>query len=135
MAGKRPTGAMVLSAIGGLFILIGGIVLLPIGAFIAALLGAILPVFLWTGPVAMVNTLGAAIGIGLGLSVMALGIVMFIKPKLSKNLGIAVLVLSIATIVTGGGFFLGLILGVVGGIFGLDFKGHPTMEPQPVPAP
>ena len=129
MAGKRPTGAMVLSAIGGLFILMGGIALLYLGAFLSAFLGALMPVGLGADPAAMVTNLGI-IGAALGLGVMALGIVMFIKPKLARILGIVIVVLSIASIVAAGGFFLGLILGVVGGILGLLFKAQPEIVPQ-----
>jgi len=134
MAGKRPTGAMVLSAIGGLFILMGGIALIFIGAFIAALLGAMMPIPLGTDPDAMIYMLGA-LGVGLGLGIMALGIVMFIKPKLSKIFGIVIVVLSIASIIAAGGFFLGLTLGVVGGILGLLFKAQPETAPQYAAAP
>ncbi len=134
MTGKRPTVAMVLSAIGGLFILMEGIALIYTGSFLSALFGGLLPGPLGGTPVAILTTLGI-IGVALGIGVMALGVVMFIKPKLSKKLGILVVLLSVASIAFGG-FFLGLILGAVGGILGLRYKAQPPeMEPPMAFAP
>lgn len=126
MAGTKPTGAMVLSVIGGFFILLGGVALLFLGALVGALLSGLSIVPLGADPVAMLNTLGA-LGILFGLIDVALGVVMFIKPGLSKILGAVVLVVSLASIVSLGGFFLGLILGLVGGIMALIWK--PNVAP------
>jgi len=138
MAGTKPTGAMVLSVVGGIFILLGGITLLFVGAILAALLGAFVGSFSFLGPdpIAIVNTMGI-LGVVFGLIDMALGIVMFVKPGLSKVLGAVVLVVSLVSIIALGGFFLGLILGVVGGILGLLWKPSPeaTAAYQPAMAP
>jgi hypothetical protein len=117
---------MVLSVIGGFFILLGGVALLFLGALVGALLSGLSIVPLGADPVAMLNTLGA-LGILFGLIDVALGVVMFIKPGLSKILGAVVLVVSLASIVSLGGFFLGLILGLVGGIMALIWK--PNVAP------
>ncbi|HKZ99276.1 MAG TPA: DUF6114 domain-containing protein [Thermoplasmata archaeon] len=129
---------MVLSVVGGIFILLGGITLLFVGAILAALLGAFVGSFSFLGPdpIAIVNTMGI-LGVVFGLIDMALGIVMFVKPGLSKVLGAVVLVVSLVSIIALGGFFLGLILGVVGGILGLLWKPSPeaTAAYQPAMAP
>lgn len=138
MAGDKPTGAMVLSVIGGLFILLGGIALLFVGAILAAIMGAFLGSFSFLGPdpVAIVNTMGI-LGVVFGLIDVALGVVMFVKPGLSKILGAVVLVVSLASIIGLGGFILGLILGVVGGILGIAWKPSPAAAAayQPAMAP
>jgi hypothetical protein len=48
------------------------------------------------------------------------------NPLQKKAWGIIVLVLSIISIVTGGGFIIGLILGVIGGALSLSWKPKAT---------
>ncbi len=58
------------------------------------------------------------------------GFVMLMRPTTAKGLGVLVLILSLVSFIAGGGFlFVGLVLGVVGGILGIIFK------PGAVPAP
>lgn len=44
------------------------------------------------------------------------------KPKESKTWGILILIFSAVSLVNGGGFFIGAILGILGGIFALSKK-------------
>jgi hypothetical protein len=67
-----------------------------------------------------------ALGAFLGVVVVLLAIGMFVSPDHHLGCGIGILVLSLISLVSGGGFFLGLILGLVGGILGIVF--HPTEE-------
>jgi hypothetical protein len=123
---------MVLSVIAGLFIFLGGIALLFVGAILAALL-AFLPVPLGVDPVGTINLLGT-LGIVFGLVDVALGVMMFVKPALTKVFGAIVLVVSLLSILALGGFFVGMILGLVGGILGIIFKPEPVMAAYPAPA-
>lgn len=127
MAGEKPTAAMVLSIIGGLFILLGGVVYLAIAGFLESLLllgGETLNV----DPVLWIQIIGA-IGIVIGIIIILGGVMMYSRPASSTVWGVIILVLSLVSFIASGGFFLGLILGLIGGILGIVFK--PT---APMPA-
>lgn len=127
MAGEKPTAAMVLSIIGGLLILFGGIVYLAIAGILESLLilsGETLDV----DPTVFVQAIGI-IGVIIGIVIIAGGWMMYARPQSSTAWGAIILVLALVSIIASGGFFLGLILGLIGGILGIVFK--PT---APMPA-
>ena len=126
--GEKPTAAAVLSIVGGVFILLFGIVVLVLASILGALLGGLgAPV----DPTAILVAY-ALPAIIIGIVVIALGALMLMKPTSARVLGVVVLVLSIVSFFFGGGFFLGGILALIGGILGIVFK--PTMM-QPMMAP
>jgi len=123
--GEKPTGAAILSVVGGVFVLLAGVTLIALASIMEGLLSfmPIMP-FDVTG---MLATWGA-IGALLGLVIVVLGVLMLMKPQMAKIFGALVLVLSIVSFVVAfGGFFIGGILGVIGGILGLVFKPAPAM--------
>ena len=122
---EKPTTAYILSLIGGIFILIGGLVIAAVGSIF---------VFL---PVA-----GAAIiGIGVFGIICALLVILGAfwinsgeKDKV-RNGAILVLIFSILSWFGGaGGFFIGFLLGLIGAILGLTWN-PPTMTATAPPAP
>ncbi len=137
MAGEKPTAAMVLSIIGGLLIILAGAMYLAIAEFLEELLllsGETLDV----DPVLWIQILGA-IGIVIGIVIMVGGVMMYSRPASSTVWGVIILVLSLVSIIATGGFFIGLILGLIGGILGIVFKPAPaaptydTSQMQPPP--
>ena len=66
-----------------------------------------------------------AIGILLGFIVLFGAIMLHIKPSKKKVWGILILVFSIPSVITGGGFIIGFILGSIGGA--LAISGKPKM--------
>jgi uncharacterized protein DUF6114 len=115
-----PTAASVVSLIGGVLILIGGL-------FVAALGGAVNAAGYYAAG-------GALSGLGLlgalfGFIIILLAIGMYLHPDQTVGYGIAILILSLLSLVSGGGFIIGLILGVIGGILGIVF--HPSDEELP----
>jgi len=127
---EKPTAAFALSLIGGIFILIGGLVIAAIGG-----------VFLFL-PVA-----GAAI-VAIGVFGLICGILTILgavwinsgeRGKV-RNGAILVLIFSILSWIGGaGGFFIGFLLGLIGAILGLTWN-PPTTEsavkpPPPPPVP
>lgn len=126
---EKPTGAAVLSIIGGVFILLAGLVLMAIGAWLDFLLGV-------TGLTfgLPVTTLGI-LGLVLGLVIIVLGVMLLMKPEMHLVFGVLILVLSLVSVISLGGFFIGLILGLVGGILGIVFKPTPPMMAAPMPPP
>lgn len=51
------------------------------------------------------------------------------KPAQKTAWGVVILVFSILSIVTGGGFIIGFILGIIGGALALAWKPKATTEP------
>ncbi len=144
MADGRPVAAMILSVIGDLLILVAGIFYILVASAIGGLgLGDIpeldtLEATLGIDLETILLTIGV-IGVVLGALVLVLGIVMYMKPGSSTALGIIILILSLISIIATGGFFIGLVLGLVGGILGIVFKPAPavptydTSQMQPPP--
>ena len=126
--GDKPTAAMVLSLIGGLFVIFGGAAL----AFAGSIIGS----FNVTGAASASNTVLALgiVGVIMGLIMVVGGFMLYSKPTSAKMWGVIVLVLSIISWVTAlGGFFIGFLLGLIGGILALTFK--PTIAPGATPPP
>ncbi len=63
-----------------------------------------------------------AIGLIFGVIVLLGAIMLHIKPENKKAWGIIILVFSIPSVVTGGGFIIGFILGIIGGALALSRK-------------
>jgi len=126
--GDKPTAAMVLSLIGGLFVIFGGAAL----AFAGSIIGS----FNVTGAASASNTVLALgiVGVIMGIIMVVGGFMMYAKPTSAKMWGVIVLILAIISWVTAiGGFFIGFLLGLIGGILALTFK--PTMAPGAMPPP
>jgi uncharacterized membrane protein len=62
----------------------------------------------------------------LGIVVIVAAVMLYRNPPQKTLWGVLVLVLSIVSIFVGGGFLLGLILGVIGGILALIWKPKTT---------
>src|SRR5207245_10509395 len=126
--GDKPTAAMVLSLIGGLFVIFGGAAL----AFAGSIIGS----FNVTGAASASNTVLALgiVGVIMGIIMVVGGFMMYSKPTSAKMWGVIVLILAIISWVTAiGGFFIGFLLGLIGGILVLTFK--PSMAPGAMPPP
>ncbi len=111
--GNKPTAAFVLTLLGGIFVLLGGIAVTMLGAAVTLFFAH------------------AAIGGLLGLLGIIAGIIIIVAAVLLnstdesrvKEWSVVALVLTIISIVNGGGFIIGFILGLVGSILGLTYKG------------
>ncbi len=114
---KRPTGAMILAIVGGIFILIGGLVLVEIGSIFSSLTFGLVG-----GSVIALGAVGALIGI---LTIVC-GVLLNVRPEQHAIFGALILVFAIISWVTAfGGFFLGFLLALIGGILALVFKPTP----------
>ncbi len=102
-----PTAAVALAFVAGLLILIEG-------ALVAGAASAI-P----SSPAAnLVGDLGG-LGILFGILLFIFAALLWSKPDYHVILGVLVLVISFVSLFSGGGFFLGLLLGVIGGILAI----------------
>ncbi len=115
---KKPSAAFALSLIAGILILINGAILGAVSSFIAPFIPGVAETALVT---TILYTL-MGIGVILGIVVIVAAIMLYQKPSQKTMWGAIILVLSIISIFIGGGFVLGLILGIIGGILALSWK-------------
>ena len=114
--GSRPIAAMILSLIGGIFILIGGI-------FFTFLLGG-----------GSFFGLFGVVGLVFGILVIVGAVMLYNQPSQHTTWGVIVLVFSISSIVSLGGFLVGLILGTIGGALAIAWQPFGT-QPPPAATP
>ena len=116
---EKPTKASIFSLIAGILIISN-----------SALLGAAATWFPWIIPTlpgssandtAVLSRL-AAVGLIFGIPVLLGAIMLYSKPANKKAWGIIVIVFSIPSVITGGGFIIGFILGIIGGAKALSRK-------------
>jgi hypothetical protein len=103
--------------------MLGGIVLIALGSIIGSFgFGAA------GGTIALYGGIGAL----LGILVIVGGVMMWVRPQQHVIWGVLVIVFAVISIpLGGGGFILGFILALIGGILGLVFKPTPTMMGGP----
>ena len=112
---KKAQVGFVLSLIAGIIILINAVMFLGLADFIDAL-GGVIPTFvtdIFAG-LAVVGVVFAALVI--------IGAILIYMPGKETIGGILVIIFSIFSIFIGGGFIIGLVIGVIGGILGLRKK-------------
>jgi hypothetical protein len=114
---KKATAGFIVSLIAGILILING--LLVVAVFAA--LGDMMSIIPGLEGLEGIMTAIGAIGLIFGILVL-IGAILIYMPGKEIIGGILVLVFSILSIFIGGGFFIGMILGIVGGILGIIKK-------------
>src|SRR3989442_2932622 len=133
---EKPTAAFVLSLIGGIFILLGAIVVMALASVIGSLM-------LIGGGDPNLAYLYGAVGLIFAILVLVGAVMLWMKPQQHVMWGVVVLLFSLFSIITTGGFFIGLILGLIGGGLGIAWKppapiapglGPPVMPPS-MPSP
>lgn len=121
----RPVAAAVLTILGGLFIIGGGLIFAVIGA-VFAVLGIVSGIFL--------------LGLLVGLLTLLAGFLMLAVPRGHTAWGILAIVLALASVpVALGGFIVGFLLTLIGGILAIRWKPpverFMTVEAHPAPPP
>mgnify|MGYP000241631132 CR=1 FL=1 len=121
---KRATAGFIVSLIAGILILINAILMAVALYYVAIIPPGVLETmshhFIAVRAFGLVAAL-AALGLVCGVLVI-IGAVLIYRPGKEVVGGILVLVFSILSIFIGGGFFIGLILGIVGGALGIAKK-------------
>ena len=118
-----PSTAFILTLIGGIFILLNGLYDAAVLAFVGSVALSIIP-----GLGALLIAF-AIIALLFGLVIIFGAIRMRAAPESARMWGIIVLIVSLISLVTGGGFVIGFILALVGGILAMTW--HPPMVSQP----
>lgn len=122
MAQWHPVGAFVASIFAAVLILSEGILLAIAGGALQGL------GYLSIG--GFVGGLGALEAF-IGFLLLVFAIALFIQPASHRLYGSAILVLSVLSWLGGGGFIIGLILGVIGGLLGIFFVAAEDLVPYP----
>ncbi len=123
---EKPTAAFVLSLIGGIFILLGGILTAVIMSAVGGAFAG-----LGMGDFGLGLALLGGLGVVFAIIIIVGAIMLYMKPESHVMWGVIILVLSIISLpFTALGLIIGFILGLVGGILGIVFK--PSM---PMAAP
>jgi hypothetical protein len=126
-ASAYPNTASILALAGGILMILGGVFFLAVSVFILPNLNysnlqtppnvTNMPGLI-SGAVGLVGVFGLASGI----IVLASAVMLRTSPSQYKTWGVLILVFSILSFVGLGGFVVGAILGVVGGIMTLTWK-------------
>ena len=120
---NRPTGAILLSFLGGLLVLVSGISTLIIGSFMSSI--SLIP---GLGVGALIVAAGIW-GIVCGLAMLSGSYLLQTRPRSAHTLwGILIFVFALTSYFGGGGFFIGGILGIAGGLLAVRW------DPDRVPA-
>ncbi len=115
---ERPTAAYALSLIAGILIIINGAVVGFIPGLITSIPGvSAVPGFVWG-----ILYLVSIVGIVFGIIVLLSAVMLYRNPMSKTTWGVLILIFSILSIVVGGGFLIGMILGIIGGALGLAWK-------------
>ncbi len=118
-----PSTAFVLSLIGGIFIILGGIVSAVIAAVFTSLTFGLIP-----GASAILIAL-SVVGLIFGLIVLYGAIMLRSHPESAKTWGVIILVMSLLSWIGGwGGLFIGFLLGLIGGILAIVWHPPPMAQ-------
>jgi len=119
-----PSTAYWLSLIGGVLILLGGLAEVLSGILLQSTINSIVP-----GAGALVIIEGV-VGLLLGLVVIYAAFRLKAQPGSARTWGVVIIVVALLSLFGGDGFFIGLILTLIGGILAVSW--HPPVMPQPV---
>ena len=118
MASEKPTAAFLLSLIGGIFVLLGGLIVAAIGATLTFFLGGI------GGIIGLVGALW-------GILIIVFAVMLNSNPNNHTTYGVLILVFSLLSWFGSiGGLFLGFILGLIGGILAIVWSPPAQTPPQ-----
>jgi hypothetical protein len=126
---EKPTAAFVLSLLGSIFIIIGGLIYAVIFSFIGGIFD-----FIGFGELGAMAMIIGVLGIVWGILALVGAIMMNSEDKNKVRTGaILVLIFSILSwFGAAGGFFIGFLLGLIGSILGLTWN-PPRYEAPPPP--
>jgi hypothetical protein len=110
---ERPYAAFVLSLVGGVLILVGGLLGLT---WLGWPMWGWMPGFLLAF---------SAVGLVSGAAVVTAAYMLYNKPSQAQTWGTIVLVFAIVSLLSAGGFIIGALLGIVGGLLALTWR-RPT---------
>jgi len=111
---KQTNAAYLLSLVGGILILVGSLTMLSGMGFMVSMMSYMIGGF---GYFYM-----SIAGLISGLLVLYGAFMLNNKPKERKTWGMFVLIFSLVSLLSAGGFLIGAVLGVLGGVFAISEK-------------
>lgn len=124
-----PKTASILALVGGMFMILGGVVFLGVATFVIPhlnLSNITIPQGMdrasLTGLISGVLTVMGGVGLVCGAIVLISATMLLAKVGQWRTWGILILVFSVLSFIGLGGFVIGAILGIVGGIMALRWK-------------
>ena len=128
--GEKPTAAFVLSLLAAIFIILGGLVYLALGAWLGSAIDFV-GLGGWGYSLMIFGVLGLVWGI---LTLIGAVMINSGEPGKVKTGAILVLIFSIISwFGAAGGFFIGFLLGLIGAILGLTWKPERSATAPPPP--
>lgn len=128
---EKPTAAFVVSLLAGIFILLGAIFMMVLSSILGGF-----AIGVGVGAVGSLLIIYGAVGLIFAILVLVGAVMLWMKPHSHVAAGVIILLFSLFSIISGGGFLLGLILGIIGGILAIIWKPPAPMAPgmmQPMP--
>ena len=116
---EKPTKAFTLSLIAGILILSNAVLLGVVAKWFIGIMPT-LPGSSGNDPTFLIEL--ATVGLIFGVLVLLGALMLHIKPVNKKAWGIMIIVFSIPSVIMGGGFIIGFILGIIGGKLALSGK-------------
>ena len=109
---EKPTKAFTLSLMAGTLILINAVLLGVVAKWFIGIMPT-LPGSTGNDPTFLIEL--ATVGLIFGILVLLGALMLRLKPAKKKACGIIVIAFSIPSVIMGGGFIIGFILGIIGG--------------------
>jgi len=123
---QKPYAAFILTLVGGALILTNGLIFILTSRGISRVLEDVVKTKgLSIGVVLVLHQMMLSlslVGLVLGACVIFASLMLYHKPSSSIGWGAVIIVSSILSIFAGGGFFVGLILGVLGGSLAIAWR-------------
>ena len=131
----HPTTGAILALVGGILMMVGGILFLAVSTLIlpnldvASFPNVHTPPGLTAGGITAIasGVVGAMglLGLASGIIVLVSAVILLTRPSQARTWGVLILVFSVLSFLGPGGFVVGAILGIVGGILTLRWKPSP----------
>jgi hypothetical protein len=115
---EKPKRAFTLSLIAGLLIVCNAVAVGVAGAYFPW----IFPTLPGSDNATVPFTTISVIALMCGALILFAAIMLRTKPETKKAWGILIIVFSIPSVITGGGFIIGFILGIIGGVKAFRWK-------------
>ncbi len=149
MAEAFPGAASIFAIVGACFMILAAMLILAVSAFVVPHLndsffngtwnfnstGHPIPIHNIPGFVGSVLTGVGLFGLVSGLVVLGSGIMVRIHPEQSSVFGVLVLIFSVLSFFGSGGFVIGAILGMIGGVMILRWRRPATVAEAPTSVP
>jgi hypothetical protein len=123
---KKPTKAFNLALTSGILIITNAVLLGVVAKWFIGIMPT-LPGSSGNDPTFLMEL--ATFGLILGVLVLLGALMLHFKPANKKAWGIMVIVFSVPSVIMGGGFIIGFILGIIGGKLSLSGKPKPAIVP------